>query len=135
MTRTLLLRIASIISLVFAVGHIIGGFKLWSPMGNNPVLESMKNVRFDIMGADRGYLDLYLGFGYIIAVYQLMQSIIIWQLASLGSNFSGVRSIIAVITLAVAASGIVASIYLFPVPVIFSAILCACLVAAMAVAK
>lgn len=33
MTTTLLLRIASVISLIFAVGHSLGGLRKWSPMG------------------------------------------------------------------------------------------------------
>ena len=37
MTRTLLLRIASVISLLFAAGHTLGGLKKWSPMGDNEV--------------------------------------------------------------------------------------------------
>jgi hypothetical protein len=33
MTTSLLLRIASVISLVFAPGHTLGGLQKWSPMG------------------------------------------------------------------------------------------------------
>ena len=38
---TLFLRIASIISLLFATGHTLGGLKKWSPMGDNEVLRAM----------------------------------------------------------------------------------------------
>ena len=33
MTTTLFLRIASVISLLFTLGHTMGGFQKWSPMG------------------------------------------------------------------------------------------------------
>jgi hypothetical protein len=57
MTATLLLRIASVISLLFTAGHTLGGLKKWSPMGDNEVLRAMTGVRFDTMGANRSYLD------------------------------------------------------------------------------
>ena len=48
---TTLLRIASVISLVFTAGHTLGGLQKWSPMGENEVLKAMTAVRFDTMGA------------------------------------------------------------------------------------
>jgi len=53
MTTTLWLRIASVISLLFTVGHTMGGLKRWSPMGDNDVLRQMTAVRFYTMGASR----------------------------------------------------------------------------------
>ena len=53
MTTTLLLRIASVISLIFGAGHTMGGLRKWSPMGDNAVLRAMTDVRFDTMGANR----------------------------------------------------------------------------------
>src|SRR5262249_16620078 len=64
MTTTLLLRIASVVSLVFTAGHSLGGLRKWSPMGDNDVLRAMTAVRFDTMGANRSYLDFFLGFGW-----------------------------------------------------------------------
>jgi hypothetical protein len=55
--------LASIISLVFTMGHTLGGRQEWSPMGENEVLRAMTTVRFDIMGANRSYLDFFMGFG------------------------------------------------------------------------
>jgi hypothetical protein len=67
MTTTLLLRIASVISFLFAVGHSRGGLRKWSPMGENEVLGAMTAVRFDTMGANRSYLDFFMGFGWSIS--------------------------------------------------------------------
>ena len=72
MTTTVLLRIASGISLVFTVGHSLGGLQKWSPMGENDVLKAMTAVRFDTMGANRSYLDFFLGFGWSISVAMLL---------------------------------------------------------------
>jgi hypothetical protein len=124
MTTTLLLRIASVISLIFTIGHTMGGLKQWSPMGRNPVLESMTNVRFDAMGANRSYLDFFLGFGWSISVLMLMQTILLWLLATLAtSEPARLRPLIAVIALATVANGVIAWRFIFPVPALFSVVL------------
>lgn len=123
-TTTLLLRIASVIQLIFTIGHSMGGLKQWSPMGDNPVLTSMTEVRFDTMGANRSYLDFFLGFGWSIAVFMLMESVLLWQLASLAKTEPArLRPIIAVIALATAWTAVIAWRFIFPVPALFSAVL------------
>jgi len=123
-TTTLWLRIAAVISLLFTAGHTMGGLKRWSPMGDNPVLKSMTDVRFDVMGANRSYFDFFMGFGWSISVFMLMETILLWQLASLAATDAPrLRPMIAVITLATVASGIIAWRYIFPVPALFSAVL------------
>jgi hypothetical protein len=124
MTTTRLLRIASVISLIFTVGHSMGGLKRWSPMGENPVLKSMTEVRFDTMGANRSYLDFFMGFGWSLSVVMLMESILLWQLASLAkSEPARLRPMILVIATATVGTGVIAWRFIFPVPVLFSAAL------------
>ncbi len=133
MTTTLLLRIASAISLLFAIGHTLGGTKQWSPMGQNAVLEAMTTVRFDTMGANRSYLDLYMGFGWSLSIALLLQSALLWQLASLArSDATHVKPIIATFAVATLASGVVAWFFIFPVPALFSLVLLIILAAAYA---
>jgi hypothetical protein len=123
-TPTLLLRIASVISLIFTAGHTSGGLSQWSPMGDNPVLKSMTEVRFDTMGANRSYLDFFMGFGWSISVLMLMETILLWQLASLAKTEPArVRPMIAVIGLATVGTGVIAWRFIFPVPALFSAML------------
>jgi hypothetical protein len=124
MTTTLTLRIASSISLLFTIGHSLGGLQKWSPNADNPVLRAMTDVHFDMMGMNRSYLDLYLGLGWSISVAMLLQTVLLWQLASLARNEAArVRPMIAAFLLATAASGIIAWLLIFPVPVIFCAVL------------
>ena len=124
MTTTLLLRIASVISLLFTVGHTMGGLRKWSPMGDNPVLKAMSDVRLDTMGTNRSYLDFFMGFGWTISVSMLMQTVLLWQLASLARTDSArLRPMIAVIALATVASGVIAWRFIFPVPAMFSGVL------------
>lgn len=130
------LRIASIISLIFTLGHAAGGLRKWSPMGDNEVLRAMTAVRFNTMGASRSYLDFYLGFGWSIAVAMLMQTVLLWQMASVArTNPASVRPMIAVIGLATVASGVIAWRFIFPVPALFSSALVIVLTAAFVVAR
>jgi hypothetical protein len=136
MTATAWLRVSSIIALLFAAGHTLGGVKQWSPMGDNPVLQAMKATRFDIMGTNRSYFDFYMGFGHSLSVAQVMLTILLWQLATLArTNAAGVRPMIAVIALATLAGGVVAWRFIFPVPALFSLALVASLAVAYVVAR
>jgi hypothetical protein len=131
MTTAVLLRISAVISLLFTIGHSLGGTKRWSPMGENDVLKAMETVRFDTMGVNRSYLDFFMGFGWSLSVAMLLQSVLLWQLASLArSNAAQVRPMIAAFALATLAGGAIAWIFIFPVPALFSAALLIVLVAA-----
>ena len=131
MTTRLWLRIASVILLLFTVGHTLGGLQRWSPMGDNEVLRQMTAVRFDTMGASRTYLDFFMGFGWSLSIVMLLQTVLLWQMASLArTNASGVRPMIAVFALATLASGVIAWRFIFPVPALLSAALVIALVAA-----
>ena len=131
MTTTLLLRTASVISLLFTVGHTLGGLKKWSPMGENEVLKAMTTVRFEAMGVNRSYLDFFMGFGWSISVAMLLQTVLLWQIASLASTDAArVRPMIAAFALATLASGVIAWRFIFPVPALFSAVLLIVLIAA-----
>lgn len=133
---TLLLRIASVISLLFTAGHTLGGLQKWSPMGENEVLKAMTAVHFETMGASRSYLDFFMGFGWILSVTMLMQTVLLWQMASLArTNAALVRPMVAVIALATLVSGLIAWRFIFPVPALFSAVLLVVLVAACAVGR
>lgn len=133
MTTTVLLRISAVISLVFVLGHSLGGLKRWSPMGDNDVLKAMETVRFDTMGANRSYLDFFLGFGWSLTVAMLLQSVLLWQLASLArTDARQIRPMIAAFAVATLAGGIIAWLFIFPVPALFSVALLVVLVAAYA---
>ena len=136
MSTTLFLRIASGISLLFAAGHTRGGMKKWSPMGENEVLTAMATVRFETMGVSRSYLDFFMGFGWSISVFMLLQTALLWQIGSVArTNAVHVRPMIAVFVLANLASGMIAWRFIFPMPAVFSGVLVLALVAAYAVAK
>jgi hypothetical protein len=131
MTTAILLRTASVVSFLFAIGHSLGGLKQWSPIGDNDMLTAMRTYRFDTMGVNRSYLDFYLGFGWSLSVAMLLQSVLLWQLASqAGSHPARLRPMIAAFAIASLAGGIIAWQFILPVPALFSAALLIVLVAA-----
>ncbi len=136
MTATLWLRISSVIALLFAAGHTLGGLKYWSPMGENPVLKSMRDVHFETMGVSRSYLDFYMGFGYSLTVAQVMQAVLLWQLATLARSGSRqVRPMIAVIALANLVGAVIAWRFILPIPAMFALVLLASLALAYVAAS
>jgi hypothetical protein len=105
-------------------------------MGDNPVLQTMRNTNFQVMGVTRTYFDFYMAFGYCLSVSGFMQSVLLWQLAGLAATEPArIRPMIAVITAAVVASGIISWLMIFPVPAYFSAALLVPLVVALAQAR
>jgi len=131
MRQVILLRAAAIVGLLFAIGHLMGGLKKWSPMSDNPVLEQMANVRFEVMGTSRTYLDFYMGFGWSIGILMLMQTVLLWQFSSLArQRFDRVRRMVAVIAIANVVSALLTLKFLFLVPALFSFAFAALLVAA-----
>src|SRR4029453_1493134 len=136
MTTTLLLRIASIISLVFTAGHTLGGLRKWSPMGDNEVLKAMTAVRFDTMGANRSYLYFFMGFGWSLSIAMLLHTVVVWEIPSWArADPVHVRPMIVVFLLATLAGAVIAWRFIFPVPALFSSALVIVLAAAYAMAR
>lgn len=136
MTATLWLRISAVIALLFAVGHSLGGFSDWSPMEDNPVLQAMRTMRFDVMGVNRSYLDFYRGFGHTLTAFQVMEAVLLWQLATLArSNAAAVRPMIGIMVLAGVAQCLIAWRFIVPVPALLTLLLVASMTVAYAVAR
>lgn len=133
MNARLLLRVASIIALVFALGHTSGG--PWTP-SEEPnaaaVVEAMKSVSFDAMGTSRSYWDFYFGFGANISVYMFAQAALLWLLAALAKTQpASARPFVAVMLASCAANGFLAWRYFFVLPLVLSVVMAICLVLAL----
>ena len=128
MRTSLLLRIASILTLLLAVGHTSGGLSFWSPAGETEVLRAMRSFHFDTAGTSRTYLDFYLGFGFIISVYLFMQTVALWQLASIAkSDSKSVRPLIGLFLLTSVASAALSWRFIFVIPVVSNIAVAVCL--------
>ena len=136
MNVVLWLRISSIVSFLFAVGHTLGGTKSWSPVGETPVLAAMRATPYEVQGVSRTFLDFYRGFGYCLSVSMLLQAVVLWQLCAIArSNPSLVRPIVGSFAVASIAGVGVSWFFLFPIPAVFSAVLSVILVVTLLAAK
>jgi hypothetical protein len=82
----------------------------------------------DVFGVSRTYHDFYIGFGYSLSIYLLLQAVLLWLLASLAKrDLASVRPFIAAFLFASVALVIVSWIFIFPVPAAFSASVTVCL--------
>lgn len=131
MTASGALRFASITSLLIAIGHTLGGRRDWSPMGPNAVLTAMQSVPFKVFGVTRTYLDFYRGFGFCLAVFMLLQAVLLWQLAgAVKHNPALVRSMTVAFLVASIAVGILSAVLILPLPAALTAIVVLSLIAA-----
>jgi hypothetical protein len=89
MSLTIVLRIAAVISLLFAAGHTYGGRSSWSPIGETDTLRAMREFHMVISGVSRTYHDFYVGFSYSLSVFMLLQAVFLWLLADLGKTHPG----------------------------------------------
>jgi hypothetical protein len=120
-----LLRIAAIITLVFFAGHTSG--YPWTPDAGpaaSTVIDAMKGHSFDVVGSIRTYWDFYIGFGLAISLFQLLQAVVLWQLAGIARvNAAGVRPIIAAFSVAYFINALLAAKFLFVIPLVTSLVI------------
>jgi hypothetical protein len=135
MKTALLLRIASVISFLFAAGHTLGGRKDWAFTGETEVLQPMRTFRIEAMGVSRTYMDFYRGFGFTLSVFLVLQAVVLWQLASLAAtNPAQVRPLVLTLLVASAANAFLTWRFILPLPAMFGAVVTAFLVAAFVAA-
>ena len=120
MNATIALRITSIVSLLLTAGHTLGGRSSWSPGGETATLGVMRAFHMNVLGVSRSYHDFYLGFGYSLSVFMLLQTVLLWMLAGLArTQPQTVRPFLVVFLLATVACAVIAWELLFPIPVAF----------------
>jgi len=137
MKPTLFLRIASVLTLVHSVMHTIGGVFGATPEGPASVAAAaMKANQFQFMGATRTFWEFHRGLGLAVTIFLTVEAVVFWLLGSLAKrNAVDIRPILAVFALGYLAFAVDSMVYFFTLPVIFEAVIAACLVAAMASAK
>jgi hypothetical protein len=123
-TRRTWMRVASILSFVFAAGHSFGGTQSWSPAGETDVLRAMRSCSFDTAGFSRTYWDFYFGFGLIISLSLIVQASVLWQLPALSKAQPAlVRPIVIVFIAASLVSAGLSWMYLFATPAVFAVLI------------
>lgn len=128
MPRTLY-RTAAVLILLFALGHS-SGFP-WSDPEWGVDLHALQSTHFNVLGASRTYWDFYVGFGLIVSVFLVFAAVLAWQLGNLpAQSFRLVRVAAWALALCFAAVTVLNWMYFFVLPIVFSAAITICLVAA-----
>ena len=131
MKASLLYRTASVLLLLFAIGHTLG-FRQNNPeWGVGSLIGSMRSIHFDAQGFARTYWDFFSAFGLFFSVFLLFAAVLAWQLGGLpAGTFARVRSIAWALAICFAAVTALSWMYTFTTPIVFSTVITMCLIAA-----
>jgi hypothetical protein len=133
MRTTLYLRIASILAIIHAILHTIGGV-LSKPNNGAPeiaVIEAMKSRSFNVMGSMRTYWDFFYGYGWLLGLALLVEGILFWQLATIAkTNAAPIRPIILLFCINFVVTTVIAWKYFFIAPAVTEILIAAFLAAA-----
>ena len=131
MKASVFYRIAAVLLLLFGVSHTLG-FRQSDPQwGVDPMLASMRSIHFDVQGLHRTYWDLFVAAGFCVGVFYLFSAVLAWQLGGLpAETLARMRVVGWAFALCFAAITVLSWMYLFLLPVVFSAAITVCLILA-----
>jgi hypothetical protein len=137
MKPVIFLRIASVLTMIHAVLHTIGGvFGGAAPGVQQATVAVMKANEFAVMGAMRSYWDFYRGLGLVVTVFLAMEAVVFWQLGSLTkADALRLRPVLAIFLIGYLAAAVVSYRYFFAGPVITEILIALCLGLAIASAR
>jgi hypothetical protein len=123
MRATILLRVTSVLLVVQAMLHTIGGvFGAPPPGAGAAAMLAMRANHFMVMGVDRSYYWFYIGFGLAITVSLLVESALFWMLSGMVRRTGALlRPILWLYALGYVAMTVLAAVFFFPPPLIFDA--------------
>ena len=133
MRSSTFLRVASVLSVLFFLGHSAGA--PWTPSdggATSTVIGLMKSYRFDVMGSERTYWDFYEGFGLTVSVFMLLEAAVLWFLAKLAVKESNrLQPIVLAFLVANVAQLVLVVRFFFLPPQVLSAATTLCLALAL----
>jgi|ERR1700719_2913824 hypothetical protein len=131
MKASMFYRIAAVLLLLFAAGHILGFRESDPKWGVDALLSSMRSIHFDVQGFDRTYWDIFEAAGFSVGVFYLFAAILAWQLGGLpAATLALMRGTAWAFALCFAAITVVSWRYLFILPIAFSFVITICLTVA-----
>jgi hypothetical protein len=137
MKPTVLLRIASVLTLVHAVLYTFGGvFGKPSPGAAEVAFAAMQSNHFLVMGLTKTYAGFYRGLGLAISLFLTAEGIVFWQLGSLAKTEAHrLRPILATFMIAYFVAAVNSYLYFFQAPVVTEVLIGICLGLAIFSAK
>ena len=131
MKASLLYRTASVLLILFALGHTLGFRRVDPRWRLDSIIAALRSTHFEVQGLNRTYWDFYVGFGLFVTILLLFTAILTWQLGGLPKDHLSDMRLVA---WSLAACFVVVTFlswkYFFVVPVIFSGIVAICLILA-----
>src|SRR6266446_1619371 len=129
MKAPLLYRIASVLLILFALGHTLGFRRVDPRWGIDSIIGTLRSTHFDVQGLNRTYWDFYTGFGLFVTVLLVFIAVLSWQLGSLPKES---LLMMPIVTWGLAACFVVVTFlswkYFFIVPIIFSGVITICFI-------
>jgi hypothetical protein len=83
MKASLLYRIASVLLILFALGHTLGFRRVDPRWGVDSIIGALRSTHFDVQGLNRTYWDFYTGFGLFVTVLLVFVAVLSWQFGGL----------------------------------------------------
>ena len=105
MSPSLLYRVASVLLVLFGLGHQLGFRRVDPRWGVDSAIGALKATQFQVQGMTRTYWDFFSGFGFFVTVLLFFSAILAFQLAGLSKE--SLRSL-SLVTWAFAVSFVVA---------------------------
>lgn len=136
MKPVIFLRVASVLTLIHAILHTVGGvFGKPATRAAAAVAAEMR-TQFPVFGLMRSYSDFYLGMGLGVAIFLTMDALLLWILASMARrNAAQLRPLLAVYALGYLAFAFNSYAFFFAMPVITELLIVAFIIAAIVTAK
>jgi hypothetical protein len=132
MKAPVLYRIASVLLLLFAIGHTLGFRQTDPEWGVDSLIGSMHSNHFVAQGFSRTYWDFFSGFGFFASVFLLFAAALAWQLGGLPPEIlAPIRSIAWAFAFSFVAVTILSWRYFFTAPLVLSIMITACLISAV----
>ena len=137
MKSVIFLRVASVLTLLHAVLHTVGGvFGQASPGIAAATVAVMQANRFPALGVTRSYWDFYRGMGLGISISLTAEGLAFWILGNLARQDSArLRPILAVFMVSYFAFSLNSYIYFFAAPVFVEILIAGCMGMAILTAK
>src|SRR4029077_3444732 len=129
MKQMILLRIASVLTLIFCAGHTYGPL---NPSTRSPeeaaVFMAMQAFPFSIMGFRRTHWDFYRGFSLLFSATLLLLAVLLWQLGGIAkTDSSRARPLVATLGLGYLGFTVLCGSFFFTAPAVVSAAATACI--------
>ena len=125
MTPKVLLRIAAGATMIFDLGHTLGGMIFTESHGaeEEAILAALAGHRFDVLGSTRSHHDFYVGQGWYLSALLTALVVVCWQL----SNFTVespklVGRLSLVVSVFFAVSVVLCAMFFFAPPLVMSAV-------------